>query len=265
MNILENITKKAVEQSRNILGDNLVGIYLHGSAVMGCFNPRKSDIDLLVVVSADMSDEVKRQYMDMVVELNAYAPEKGIELSIVRKDVCRPFIYPTPYELHFSNAHLGWYQTNPADYIAKMKGTDKDLAAHFTIICHRGKCLYGKEIRDIFESVPREFYFDSIWGDVENAEKEILENPTYIILNLCRVLAYGRDGLILSKQEGGRWGLDNVPEEFRFLISQALNEYMFNQPMAPDRDCACKYAAYMISRVRSADIEWKMHTQAEDR
>lgn len=42
MNILENITKKAVEQSRNILGDNLVGIYLHGSAVMGCFNPERA-------------------------------------------------------------------------------------------------------------------------------------------------------------------------------------------------------------------------------
>lgn len=32
-----------VNQSQSILQDNLVGIYLHGSAVMGCFNPAKSD------------------------------------------------------------------------------------------------------------------------------------------------------------------------------------------------------------------------------
>jgi len=31
-----------------ILGNNLTGIYLHGSAVMGCFQPGKSDIDLLL-------------------------------------------------------------------------------------------------------------------------------------------------------------------------------------------------------------------------
>lgn len=32
-----------VNQPQSILQDNLVGIYLHGSAVMGCFNPAKSD------------------------------------------------------------------------------------------------------------------------------------------------------------------------------------------------------------------------------
>ena len=33
-----------VQRSREILGDNLTGIYLHGSSVMGCFN-KSSDID----------------------------------------------------------------------------------------------------------------------------------------------------------------------------------------------------------------------------
>lgn len=250
-NILDNITKKFVEQSQSVLEDNLVGIYLHGSAAMGCFNEKKSDIDLIVVVNADISDEVKRRYMDMVVELNAYAPKKGIEMSIVRKDVCKPFIYPTPFELHFSNTHLEWYQTKPSDYIDKMNGTDKDLAAHFTIICHRGKCLCGREIKDVFEEVRREFYFDSIWCDIEDAEKEIMGNPAYMILNLCRVLAYKENKLILSKQEGGKWGLENVPEIYHPLIVQALNEYSFDEPIKPDRGCACEYAAYMINRIRS--------------
>lgn len=167
--MLENITKKFVAKSQEILLDNLVGIYLHGSAVMGCFNEKKSDIDLLIVVNKAITNEVKRKYMDMVVELNTYAPEKGIEMSIVKRDVCKPFIYPTPFELHFSNAHLQWYKENSTDYVEKMNGVDKDLAAHFTIIYHRGKCLYGEEIKDVFAEVNKEFYFDSIWNDIENA------------------------------------------------------------------------------------------------
>ncbi|WP_310603780.1 nucleotidyltransferase domain-containing protein, partial [Anaerosporobacter sp.] len=131
-----------VMQSRNILENNLVGIYLHGSAVMGCFNQQKSDIDLIIVVKNDISNKCKSRYMDMVVELNKNAPAKGIELSIVKESVCNPFVYPTPFELHFSIAHLNWYQTNPEEYVDKMKGTDKDLAAHFTILYHRGKCVY---------------------------------------------------------------------------------------------------------------------------
>ena len=251
MNILDNITKNFVKQSQTILEDNLVGIYLHGSAAMGCFHAKKSDIDLLVVVKQDIPKRIKRRYMDMVVELNVSAPKKGIELSIVREDVCKPFVYPTPFLLHFSNTYLEWYQTNPSDYIAKMNGTDKDLAAHATILYHRGKCLCGKEIQDVFEKVRPEYYFDSIWCDVEEAEEEIIKNPMYLILNLCRVLAYGKEELILSKQEGGQWGLNNIPEIYHPLILQALHEYAGNEPIKPDGEYVRKYAAYMINQIRT--------------
>ena len=84
MTEIKSIIDEFVMQSRNILEENLVGVYLHGSAVMGCFNVRKSDIDLLVVVKENIPDNIKRSYMDMVVRLNELAPEKGIELSIVK-------------------------------------------------------------------------------------------------------------------------------------------------------------------------------------
>lgn len=250
MKTLEAITKIFVTESRKILQKNLAGVYLHGSAVMGCFNKEKSDIDLLVVVNDEISDEIKKQYMDMVVLLNKDASGKGIEMSIVRKVVCKPFVYPTPFELHFSVAHLGWYNTDPLDYVAKMKGNDKDLAAHFTIIYHKGKCLYGEEIKDIFENVNEKFYFDSIWNDVEDAEDKILENPTYIILNLCRVLAYMKDRAILSKYEGGKWGIINLPIKYHDLILSALNDYSSIRRFKCDENNVNDYAVYMIEQLR---------------
>ena len=250
MKKLKSITEKFVKQSQDILGDNLVGIYLHGSAAMGCFNDEKSDIDLLVVINSDLSAEDKLQYMDMVVELNAFAPTKDIELSVVKKSVCKPFIYPTPFELHFSVAHLEWYKRNPHDYVLKMNGTDKDLAAHIMIIYHRGICLYGEDIKNTFEDVGREAYFDSIWYDIEHSEAEILENPVYITLNLCRVLAYKRENLILSKQEGGKWGLENIPKRYCKLIQQALDEYASVKTMELDDKGALEYAKYMIENIQ---------------
>ena len=47
----------------------------------------------------------------------------------------------------------------------------------------------------------------------------------YFILNLSRVLAYLRDGSILSKKEGGEWALDKLPEMYQDLIRDAMNEY----------------------------------------
>lgn len=250
MEKLESLLENFVRQSKNILGDNLTGIYLHGSAVMGCFNSKKSDIDLLIVVNDDISNEIKMQYMDMVVELNREAPEKGIELSIVKEAVCKPFVYPTPFELHFSIAHLNWYQSNPADYVERMKGTDKDLAAHFTVIYHRGKTLYGKEIKSVFSKVSSRDYMDSIWSDIEDAKEEIVTNTMYITLNLCRVLAYKRESLILSKQEGGEWAMNALPvSEYQKIISDALKEYRTGEVMSTDRAIVVEFAEYMLKEI----------------
>lgn len=251
MSVLCDLTESFTEKSREILGGNLVGIYLHGSAAMGCFNDDRSDIDLIVVVNETVPDDIKRRYIDMIVRLNEAAPEKGLELSVVRREVCKPFVYPTPYELHFSIAHLEWYKKDPSDYIAKMKGLDKDLAAHFTIINHRGKCLYGEEIVSVFGDVGREYYFDSIWEDVAGAAEDIADNPTYVILNLCRVLAYKEDGLILSKREGGEWGLKNVPEKHHPLIISALNDYASTKRIEWDLTGGRQFAEYMLERIKA--------------
>lgn len=248
---MKSLIEEFVAQSKNILEDNLVGIYLHGSAVMGCFNAAESDIDLLIVVKEDMSNHVKRSYMDMVIRLNKQAPKKGIELSIVKECVCNPFVYPTPFVLHFSIAHLNWYQADPEDYVEKMKGTDKDLAAHFTIIYHRGKTLCGKDIKEVFGEVPGEDYMDSIWSDIEGAVEEINENPMYITLNLCRVLAFKREGLILSKQEGGEWGITHISSpEYRDMISGALKEYRTGDKMILDEALAAEFAQFMLGQIK---------------
>ena len=246
---VDNLINGFVESSSTILQDNLAGVYLHGSFVMGCFNPQKSDIDLIVVVNRPLSNSVKKEYMDMVVEFNAMGPAKGIEMSIVLREVCKPFVYPTPYELHFSAGHLDSYIADPDSYICRMKGIDKDLAAHFTIINRRGKCLYGSPIKEVFSEVSSCDYMDSIMYDVEGAPEEIMENPMYLTLNLARVLAYKKEELVLSKKESGEWAINNLPLEYHPLIESALREYSESADVDYDEILARRYAEYIIKKI----------------
>ena len=244
------LLRRIIRQSKQILGPSLIGIYLHGSAAMGCFHEKNSDIDLLVVVKEGPSRLQKRQYLDMIAALNEQAPAKGIELSIVRENACKPFVYPTPYEFHFSPQHLDWYRSDPESYVEKMKGTDPDLAAHFTITYHRGKTLYGKEIPEVFAEVGEAEYFDSIWRDIENAREDIIQQPVYFILNLCRVLAYRREHLILSKQEGGSWGLAHLPQAYVHLAADAVTEYETGIPLNWDKSLLQAYAGDMLLQIQ---------------
>lgn len=221
----EVIGREAAGKEAVDIKSPLTGIYLHGSMAMGCFNPEKSDIDLIVVAEGEISDRQKMRFMEQVVRLNERAPAKGLELSIVKRKYCKPFVYPTPYELHFSPAHLQWFRDRPEHYIQNMKGEDRDLAAHFTIINRYGIALYGRAVSDVFGEVPRKAYADSIWFDVENAGEDIEGNAVYVILNLCRAAAFAREGLCLSKAGGGQWGLENIAGKYHALISEALVSY----------------------------------------
>ncbi len=241
------VLNRFTEMSRRILGENLTGVYLHGSAVMGCFHPTASDLDLVVVVEGEIRRRDKRAFMAEVAALNEET--SAIEMSIVRRRFCRPFVYPTPFELHFSPVHLKWYRDNPEEYVEKMQGTDRDLAAHFTILKKYGAVLYGEPVEAVFGEVPADAYRDSICRDVAEAAETIFTDPVYTILNQCRVLAYLREGLILSKKGGGEWGLGNLPERFHVLLRRALQCYGTGTGMTADREEGAEFAAYMTEQI----------------
>ena len=240
---MEKLLYDFVERSQDMLGDNLVGIYLHGSLAMGGFTPDKSDIDLIAVVNNPLSHSEKRKYLDMIVGLN-----DRIEMSVVLRSACRPFIHPAPFELHYSIAHLESYKADPDGYIERMTGTDRDLAAHFSVINTHGKRLFGEDISDVFDIISREDYMDSIIYDVENAVSEITENPVYLTLNLCRALAYKRKGLILSKVNGALWGMVNIPGYSNFIFS-AARAYRSGTQMDFDSDKAISFARKVLDEL----------------
>jgi len=145
--------------------------------------------------------------------------------------------------------HLNWYKNNSKDYIEKMNGTDQDLAAHFVITKNRGIVLYGKAISEVFGEIPSEAYLYSIKSDIMDLQDDVIDNPIYIILNLCRVLSYVKDGLVLSKKEGGEWVLKNIDGKYRGLIKDALVFYSSDQDMILNHSLALEYYKYMKNQI----------------
>lgn len=247
--LYQNILDEFVTVSEDIIREGLTGIYLHGSMAMNCFNPAKSDIDLIIVIEDDITDVQKMEFLKQVVKLNEKAAAKGLEISVVKREYCKPFVYPTPFEFHFSSMHLQWFYDNPENYVENMKGVDNDLAAHFTIMNKYGIVLYGEQIENVFGEVPQKDYIDSIWLDVKGAREAIEEEPMYMILNLCRVLAFLKEDMYLSKQQGGEWAIGYMPKKYHPLIVQALDSYGTSQMMEVDMELAGQFADEMLTSI----------------
>ncbi|ERL65103.1 streptomycin 3'-adenylyltransferase [Schleiferilactobacillus shenzhenensis LY-73] len=208
------------------MADNLVGVYLHGSYVLGGYNPAVSDLDYLMVVMRPLTLHEKADLMHFTTEdLLPLAPAKGLEFHVLLLAHTRHFRQPMPFDFHFSEYHRAEYFRDPAAYIEGMQGTDPDLGAHLMVVQTHGRVLTGLPIQDVFAPVPPAAYWQSILYDIADAPRQVLNHPTYITLNLCRVLAYREDGAILSKQAGGEWGEDHLPKLYQPLASYALASY----------------------------------------
>lgn len=235
---------------RTLLGGKLIGFYVHGSIAFGCFTWETGDIDFLCVVNAPLTQTEKEALIRTLLELSPDAPPKGFEMSVMLADVCNPFVYPTPFELHFSNAHKARSEADLSAYCRDMHGTDPDLAAHVTVLHHIGYALYGPPVAEAFGEVPRTCYLNSILGDVSGAAEDAAADPVYFTLNLCRVLAYLTEGAVLSKAQGGQWALAHLPQEYHPLLTGALAAYKTGAAR-PDPARAEAFAAMMLQRIRS--------------
>lgn len=231
-----------------ILRQNLSGIYLHGSLAMGCFNPDRGDIDLLVVTSQGMNIKTKRRVAQLL--LHASMAPNPIEISFLVEQQLHPFQHPLPFDLHYGESHREQYRQAliNGEWMRWNDETrrDIDLAAHLTVTLARGICLFGKPIKETFPAVPAQYYTASIVDDFQWGRNRMAGNPVYFILNACRVYAYLLDGSIFSKDEGGSRGLLTLPGEYHSVIAQALEIYRGSRKDEPfDVAALDQFAAYM--------------------
>ncbi|MGM0896496.1 MAG: aminoglycoside adenylyltransferase domain-containing protein [Bacillota bacterium] len=214
----------------DIMEEQPVGVYLHGSLAMGGFNPNRSDIDLIVVTEQPLSMQKKQKLAHFFLEKSS--KPFPIEISSLTLEQLESWSHPTPYDFHFSEFWRERYETELLKYINDEEKTDGDLAAHFMILQHRGMCLAGRPIEEIFPSIPHQDYLASIMEDYEECVEKIIENPVYCTLNLIRVYWYVKEGNISSKQEAGVWGQKTLPNEFSELVQRVAKAYASNRAEA---------------------------------
>jgi hypothetical protein len=213
----ERYARDAASALAALLGSQLVGAYLHGSAVLGGFDARRSDVDLLAVTDGPMTAAQQAAVADALSDQSLPCPARGLELSVVTTEVTQHPTAEPAFELHQTTAPG---EVKVVD--GHRQGGDPDLVLYFAVCRSAGRLLGpGRQAREVFGRVPDDLARAQMlrelrWG-AENSPDE------YTVLNACRAWRFALDGALLSKIGGGEWALERVQGAERDLVEIAID------------------------------------------
>lgn len=217
-------------QVRDLLGPNLRAMYVYGSLAFECYNPARSDVDVLVVTQRRMAPETRRVLSTVLRRLSVEAP---LEISFLSRADLEPWRYPCPFDYHFSAED------------EKHDGSDAYFATEIANARARGVALVGPPPTRLLPRVPDEDFLDAVEQDLVWARDRIDERPGYAVLNCCRVLAFRKERTVMSKAQAGEWGARFVPEQFRSLVADAATMYGSEHDVELDRQAVAAFVGWV--------------------
>ena len=238
------------------LGDNLIGIYLHGSIALNAFCPDSGDIDLLVVVKDSVEISTKLEIARDIIEIDR--KPCPLEMSAVKQADAINWKTPGNCVFHYSDFWTAKYLDkfrNPdlEVYVADHEFTDVDVTGYIKLLKQCGIVLYGKEIEEVFADVSDEDFWLAISADIDEYDFHDYDARYFAsnILILGRILSFKKEKRILSKYEGGLWMIQNVPENLKYLPELAMKIWFEGEEhILPEKDLK-KLRDYLVGEIKS--------------
>jgi Domain of unknown function (DUF4111) len=220
------ITDTLVQQ----INGALIGVYLHGSLAMSCFQQSHSDIDVLAVVNKPLNAATKRDVMAEMLNLSG-APYP-VDMRLIVEGNLYPWEHPVPFNLSFKESRRRELTSDLTtgqwrDWNA-LSEWDLDLAADICTAQNRGLTIWGEPLALALPTVPEPDVEDSLVYRLRGMRKTLDERKPFeialYVLFACRTFAYVMDRETLSKSEAADWGA-HQPHGATDVVRQAKAIY----------------------------------------
>ena len=202
-------SKRIAADLPEVLGANLVGIYLYGSAVDSTFVPDGSDLDC-IVVTADALDSptfhrLERWLADAAAQESTFA---RVQMSLLVRDRVL-FDDPTACLFQFGALRRGGSDGNPIIWLDFFR---------------RGFVLHGPDPRSFVPEVTPEILDAALLRELGYLREEFSAKPesewrdrdsyrAYAVLTLCRILYTRATRQVASKADAASWAIAHTPGE----------------------------------------------------
>ena len=194
-----------------VLGNDLVGVYLYGSLARGCYHSAASDVDIIVVTRGQCKE------LDTSAILQVHR-NVGVPIDPVFITEAQLRIDAFPTQVLFLVKPTLDYKNERIVYVPEGRG---DFLLQRQDVYEAGVALVGALPKDQFNSVPWPLLAQSL----DYLFPYIVSHFKNPALMLCRIAHAWTHHNLSSKKQAGEWATEALGGQWSPVINTALAEY----------------------------------------
>lgn len=222
---LDSNTKKQIHQCLNLVREifeqDLLGVYLYGSSILGGLQ-KYSDIDLFVVSNRATTREEKAKLATALLKISGiYMKSKklSVEMTIVEKSEINPWHYPPRFDFQYGDWLRKQFENGNIE-----PWPDKempDLALLVTQILLVSTTLVGANPDQLLCKVPYKDFMAAIIDALPHLMSDLNNDVRNVLLTLARIWSTVATDAIRSKPAAADWVIHRLPENYRPVMERA--------------------------------------------
>jgi aminoglycoside adenylyltransferase-like protein len=204
---------------RQVLGDELLSLSVHGSWVAGDFKPGRSDLDLLAVLARDPDERTLARLAVLHEAISAEAPEwdDHVEVDYVSVEAVEGVLARDGRQHHMVRISPG----EPLHLLS----AQRHYLLNWRAARDHDHAVTGRSPVEVLPPIPDDAVREVVVEHARQWPAWLTDTPSpgfsaYAVLTMCRVLAFLRTGRQTSKHRAAVSERELMPE-WRGLISWA--------------------------------------------
>jgi len=208
---------------QELLGPDLLGIYLYGSALLGGLQ-KYSDLDLFVVSNRPTTAEEKRTLVTSLLTISGNCTEGApppIEMTIVERSQVSPWRYPPLFDFQYGEWLREDFERGNIEPWKDKSMPDLAVLISQVLLCN--KTIAGKTAHQTLSPVPYQDFLAATLDSLPDLLTSLATDTRNVILTLARVWSTVETTSIRSKPDAATWALCRLPKTYRPVIQRAYD------------------------------------------
>lgn len=220
-----NQALQVVEVIEELFENQLIGIYLYGSAILGGLHIN-SDVDILVIINQDLTEAIRNELTKRLMlisgKIGCKSLKRPLEVTIINQNDLVPWRFPPKCEFMYGE----WIREQMEAGDIPKSCYDPDVA----ILLWQARChslsLKGPEAFKVIEPIPMKDIQKAIRCSLPELIAGVKGDERNVLLTLARMWFTISTGEICSKDMAAEWVILRLPQNHAVLLEIARKAYL---------------------------------------